>query len=290
MVKKILRKTQSCIAEKRWPQFELIRRSLHASRMILETFFFNLQKLEWDREDLARPKKYLYASPVGAAGKALLAKVISKFGHKDFDYLIFVWDDTRFDEDMFKECKIIYEKGLKWFFMKKYLTPDFSSKYAYLFLWDDDLDVEGFNYQNFIAVMAHNKLQVAQPALSGDSYTCHPITLRQTDKVGRYVDFVEIMAQVFRADAWSAFWQMMRVDGNFWGWGYDSLARAVCGYKNMAIIDSQCVKHIRPSRENELAKREGNLFTRQFSKKLLAKQVSYGKLKSPPGAKYNTFF
>ena len=87
--------------------------------------------------------KSLYASAVNAQGKDFLRKIIEKFGHDSFDYLIFAYDETSFDEDVFKKCRVIREKGLKWYFAKKYLTPEFCVSYDYLFYWDDDIDVKG---------------------------------------------------------------------------------------------------------------------------------------------------
>ncbi|MFH1403848.1 MAG: hypothetical protein ABIH11_06245, partial [Candidatus Altiarchaeota archaeon] len=53
----------------------------------------------------------LFASAVGEYGKKYLAKIIQKFGTEDFDYTIFKYDDTRFDEQVFKDCKFIEKKS-----------------------------------------------------------------------------------------------------------------------------------------------------------------------------------
>lgn len=192
-------------------------------------------------------KKFLYASPVGTSGKKHLKKIIERFGHAHFDYLIFAYDDDPFDEDIFKRCRIIREKGYRWYFMKKYVTPEVCKKYRYIFVWADDIDIEDFSYNNFISIMERNQLQIAQPALGRKSYFSHAITtVKKWQKFGRYVDFVEIMVPVFQARAWETFWQYLDPVNNPWGWGCDLLAHSLCGFTNMGIVDCEPVTHTRP--------------------------------------------
>ena len=187
--------------------------------------------------------KNLYVSPVGNKGKKYLKKIIKKFGYQDFDYLIFVYDDTKFNEKIFQNCKFICEKGKRWYFMKKYATPEYCKEYDYIFVWPDDIDIDNFSYKNFIDIMERNNLEMAQPALSHKSHYSHSITLKQDKKLGRLTDFVEIMVPVFSREAWSKFYEMME-DYNYCGWGYDDFAKSFCRYKNMGIVDCETVTHV----------------------------------------------
>lgn len=207
-----------------------------------KTFEFN--KLR--KAAFADHPRYLYASAVNREGKERLAQIIREFGHKDFDYLIFVYDDTLFDDEIFRKCKFVYEKGIKCFFWKKYLTPEYCRKYSYLFLWDDDIDITGFSYQNFINIMIRNNLEMAQPALTARSNISLKITQRNTKvKVGRYVDFVEVMVPVFESSCWPKFWDMLDVDINMWGNALDLVAKDFCNFTNMGIVDQEAVTHVR---------------------------------------------
>lgn len=207
-----------------------------------KTFEFN--KLS-KASSLDHPR-YLYASAVNREGKERLAQIIRKFGHRDFDYIIFVYDDTPFDDEIFRKCKFIYEKGGKCFYWKKYLTPEYCGKYSYLFLWDDDIDISGFSYQNFINIMIRNNLEMAQPALTAHSYTSIKITKQNSKvEVGRYVDFVEIMIPVFESRCWTRFWDMLDGDINMWGNGLDLVAKDFCNITNMGIVDQEVVSHVR---------------------------------------------
>lgn len=239
-------------------------------------FFFNKEKLGSPAG--APAGRYLYACAADSRGKEFIRQVIEKFGHEDFDYLIFVYDDTRFDEEVFRQCRFIYEKGLKWQFCKKFLTPGFIAGYAYIFVWDDDIELLDFSYRDFIKIMRRNALDMAQPALSRDSYATHKITLaRRGNKIGRLTDFVEIMVPVFTAEAWIKFWKMLGQDAG-WGWGYDMVAKKALGFK-MGIVDCQQVRHARASikgRPFGLAE-EAQTFRRYKDKRCWL--VSYGSLK-----------
>lgn len=194
--------------------------------------------------------KILYASPVNSSGKPFLEKIIRRFKELDVDYLIFVYDDTEFKEDVFSECKFIYDKGKKWYFMKKYLTPEYCKKYDFIMPWDDDLDILNFNLEHFLGTMHECQLEVAQPALSKDSFYIHWMTIQKKNKIGRLTDAVEIMAQVFRRDAWNRFWEIMENDYNHWGWGYDLLANDLCGFQRTGVIDCEVIRHTRKGKDN----------------------------------------
>lgn len=137
--------------------------------------------------------------------------------------------------------RVIDDKGGKFQMAQRHLTPEFMAAYDYLFLWDDDLQlVPGFDPAAFLAIMAHNDLGVAQPALTVDSPHSHAITLKQ-EGLGRRTNFVEIMAPVFTRKAWLRVHADLDPD-NFSGWGYDYMPRL--GRKG--IIDAMPVRHLRP--------------------------------------------
>lgn len=184
--------------------------------------------------------------PVGGAGKRWLAEIITRFGTAGFDYLILAYDDTRFDEPVFAPCEIVRCAGLKWQLVQRHLPPERVAPYAFVFVWDDDLDPRPFDPRAFLDVMARNGLELAQPALTRDSHFSHLLTLQSDAPVGRFTDFVEIMAPVFRADAWARFWSLLDPERTHWGWGLDVFARSLCDFRRMGIVDCQPVRHTRP--------------------------------------------
>ena len=224
----------------------------------------------------------MFCAPVGGKqAKENMVRIIENFGRDDFDYFFFVYDDTSYGDEIFKPCKIIHEKGMKWKFAKKYLYPEFCEGYDYIFIWDDDINVDGFSCKRFMGIVKKNNLQMAQPALTKDSYFSLAITRKDPkSKIGRYTDFVEIMVPVFTREAWKYFWENIEDDYNHWGWGYDELAKSLCGYSNMGIVDEQPVKHSRPVQSSfTIASDERKIFLRSHKKKLLARKISYAALK-----------
>lgn len=189
-------------------------------------------------------KRRLLAVPTSAAHKALVVAMVERF-RPAFDVWLFVWDGTSFDERAFRECRVIHRDGYnKWDFAREFLVPDLVRDYDFLFAWDDDLDLSPFDPDEFLAVVSRNCLELAQPALTRDSYYSHSITLQQPG-IGRLTDFVEVMAPVWTRDAWPRWYRMLTPD-NPWGWGYDLAARSACGYQRMGIIDCTPVRHLKP--------------------------------------------
>jgi len=226
--------------------------------------------------------KCLYVSPVGSNGKDFLAKTIHSFGTDRFDYLIFSYDGTRFEEPVFSRCHVIHEKGLRWEFMKKYVTPSYCEAYDYIFAWADDIDIEDFSIDNYLRIVTRNGLELSQPALTATSFYSHKITLRQNNiRFGRFTDFVEIMIPVFERQAWDRFWNSIMTTANGWGWGYDLFARSKCGYRRMGIIDCETVRHTRNQRspDTKTLTEFENYVRDNASQHRMSLKISYGGLK-----------
>lgn len=224
-----------------------------------------------------RRGKALYAAPIGASGKELLARLIDRLGHDDFDYLIFVYDGCRFDEPIFSRCTFIHEPGIVYQYFKKYLTPERCRPYDYIVLGIEDVDIDDFCWSRFAAIMERNRLDMASPALSARSHSPHAIMFRQPGRVGRLVDVIEVFITVFDARAWPAFRALIEDDYNYWGWGYVQLAQSACGYK-MGIVDSETITVTRPPTFKQECQDEMRRFLRRHAQYRRARFCSYGEL------------
>lgn len=227
---------------------------------------------------LIRRNKYLYAAPIGKSGKELLEKLIKKLDAEHFDFLIFVYDDCKFDEEIFSKCTFIYERGIVYYFFKKYITPEISKKYDVIFLGVEDVEIDDFSWQKFLQIMSDNQLDMASPALSQQSITPHKIMYQQSNKVGRLVDVIEVFVTAFDSRAWPKFWELIEKDSNHWGWGYVQLAQSYCGFK-MGIVDCETISVTRPPNFKQESLDEMNIFMSKHSDYERAKFISYGKLK-----------
>ncbi len=169
----------------------------------------------------------LYPTKNGNIYTEKLKEVISKTS-KDKEIALLVVDYTK-------------EKGTKWVFAKKYLDPNLIEMYDYVWLMDDDLEVEENLIDVVIDTMKYYNLNISQPSLTPDSFYSHNITLKQNNSIGRYTDFVEIMCPVYNKKTWAHVYNLIDIDINKNGWGYDFIQ-----LNRMAIIDKVSVKHTRP--------------------------------------------
>lgn len=217
--------------------------------MFAETWFYNLVSC-LKADSASKPIRVLYVCPVGQYGVGFLPDVFRVFrAHADIktNFLLFNYESIDLSHFISDDCEIIDGPGIKWELARKYVTPEYCKDYDLIFFWDDDIDVCAFSLKRFIDIFRRNRLQMAQPALTGDSYYSHKVTLRDRGrKVGRYTDFVEIMVPVFTREAWSAFYNQIDTDIK-WGWGLDDMARSLCAYRNIGIVDAEPVRHTRPT-------------------------------------------
>lgn len=189
--------------------------------------------------------KCLFVSPVGAGAEGNIRKIVARFGHEQFDFLLLVYDDSPYADACFSRCRIIHDRQPLFPQLKTHLTPELCRGYEYVFVWMDDLDVLEFDPQRFLRILREHRIELAQPSLSPDSAISHEIVVHRDGRIGRYTDFVEQMALVFEGKKWERCWELIRMDENPWGWGYDELLYACCRCRRMAIIDAEVVRHLR---------------------------------------------
>jgi hypothetical protein len=108
------------------------------------------------------------------------------------------------------------------------LHPDVVQPYEYIFIWDEDLDLEHFSAEKYIELVKKHGLEISQPGLDPDRGLTWQMTKRRGDvevhktaveQPGWCTDplkppcagFVEIMAPVFSRKAWRCVWHIIQV-------------------------------------------------------------------------------
>jgi hypothetical protein len=114
-----------------------------------------------------------------------------------------------------------------------------------VWLADDDIGCTQSDVNRLFDICRQYRLQLAQPALTPDSYISHVLTLRNRSFTLRFSNFVEAMAPCFSMEflqkAWPTFSEVQS------GWGLDSLwPRLLPDWKSIAIVDAVAVRHTRP--------------------------------------------
>ena len=152
---------------------------------------------------------------------------VERLAEQNFDYALSWFGDQPPAAD--GAVFVHMQKGAKWPGLEQTLIAhwDTIQKYKYVWLPDDDL-----------------QLELAQPALTRDSYFSHAITLQHPAFQLRFTNFVEIMAPVLSTDMLARVFHT--IGGNISGYGLDAVWPRFSQLGRVAIIDDTPVKHTRP--------------------------------------------
>ncbi|KAI4966479.1 hypothetical protein ZWY2020_040808 [Hordeum vulgare] len=224
-----------------------------------------------------RPSKSLLAIPVGLKNKAAVDKLVSKFPADQFTVMLFHYDGAGEEQwgDLEWSRRAVHVSALgqtKWWFAKRFLHPDVVAGYDYVFLWDEDVEVDAFDPLRYLDAVRREGLEISQPALDRRSEIHHGITTRalpgpegggdvhrrfykpaagwepevRRQQHGAAVrGWVEIMVPVFSRAAWRCSWGMVQNDlVHAWGLDY-KLGYCAQGDRTLkvGVVDSEYVLH-----------------------------------------------
>ncbi|XP_020260969.1 uncharacterized protein LOC109837228 isoform X2 [Asparagus officinalis] len=217
------------------------------------------------------PSKSLLAIAVGIKQKEVVNQIVKKFSSSEFVVMLFhydgivdKWRDLLWSD---RALHISANNQTKWWFAKRFLHPDIVAEYDYIFLWDEDLDVEHFNPGRYLSIIRKEELEISQPGLdTSKSLVHHRITARSRKgdvhrRVYKYsgggrcyenstgppcTGWVEMMAPVFSRAAWRCAWHMIQND-LIHAWGLD-MKLGYCAQgdrsKKVGVVDSEYVGHL----------------------------------------------
>lgn len=215
-------------------------------------------------EDLTFKQKYLVTFTVGFDQKDIVKAAISKFS-TNWTIVLFHYDGRTSEWEEFdwsqRAIHVSARRQSKWWFAKRFLHPDVVEPFEYIFIWDEDLDVEHFNAEEYIRLVKKHGLEISQPGLEPDRGLTWQMTKRlgnsevhksTEEKPGWCPDprkppcagFVEIMAPVFSRTSWRCVWHMIQND-LIHGWGLDfTLGKcAEPAHEKIGVVDSQYIVH-----------------------------------------------
>lgn len=221
-------------------------------------------------EEQRKTPHNLLAIPVGIKQKDNVNKMVQKFPADNFTVMLFHYDGVidKWSEFKWSE-RAIHVAAInqtKWWFAKRFLHPDIIALYNYIFIWDEDLGVNNFDADRYLAIMEEEGLEISQPALDTSHLDVHyEITARNPRKrVHRRIykpggahpclensiappctGWVEMMAPVFSRAAWRCSWRMIQND-LVHGWGMD-IKLGYCAQgdrtRKVGVIDSEYILH-----------------------------------------------
>ncbi|KAL6657787.1 hypothetical protein ACP70R_005567 [Stipagrostis hirtigluma subsp. patula] len=208
----------------------------------------------------------LIAIAAGINQKKSVDAIMKKFLPENFTAILFHydgnvngWNDLPWSRSV---IHIAASNQTKWWFAKRFLHPAVVSMYQYIFLWDEDLEVDNFNPRRYLNIVKSEGLEISQPGLDSKlSEIHHRITVRRkTGTFHRRVirankecsregppcsGWVEGMAPVFSKSAWQCVWHLIQND-LIHGWGID-YKFGYCAQgdrtKNIGVVDSEFIVH-----------------------------------------------
>lgn len=185
-----------------------------------------------------------YLALFRAGPTSLHPQAIERLPEQTFDYAL-----SWFGQDAPEApgAKFVHmQSGAKWpglyATLKEYWPV--ISQYRYVWLPDDDLLCVPEDVSRMFMICQDLNLELAQPALTHESYFSHVITLQHKKFQVRFTNFVEIMAPIFSIDMLGRVLETMR--GTISGWGLDYVWPRMSSMGSVAIIDETPVFHTRP--------------------------------------------
>uniref|UniRef100_A0A0E0Q9Y9 Small ribosomal subunit protein uS17 N-terminal domain-containing protein n=1 Tax=Oryza rufipogon TaxID=4529 RepID=A0A0E0Q9Y9_ORYRU len=195
-------------------------------------------------KDSSQKDRCLLAIPAGIDQKRSVDAIMKK----NFTVMLFHydgnvdgWNDLPWSKSV---IHIAASNQTKWWFAKRFLHPSVVSMYEYIFLWDEDLEVDNFHPRRYLNIVKSEGLEISQPGLDPKlSEIHHRITVRK--KGWSFHRWVEGMAPVFSRSAWRCAWHLIQND-LIHGWGID-YKFGYCAQgdrtKNIGVVDSEYIVH-----------------------------------------------
>jgi Protein of unknown function (DUF707) len=194
-------------------------------------------------EMVARPSRFLLISRVGP--QSLHGHWLGDTGERGFDIILSAYSGAVADP-----CRpgvvFEYRPGTK---VAGYAAifeahAALIARYDYIALFDDDLLVDCARIMQLFEIISSQNLKIAQPALTHDSHFTFGALLRDRSFRLRYVNYIEMMCPVFRADTFENIKPLFSL-------GYESgidliWCNLVCESSfDFAVIDAVTVQHTR---------------------------------------------
>jgi hypothetical protein len=186
-----------------------------------------------------------YLALFRAGPSSLHPHAVERLAAQNFDYALSWFGDAP-PAHAEGAAFVHMQKGAKWPGLEQTLIAhwDQIQKYRYVWLPDDDLLCVPEQVSRLFAICDDLQLELAQPALTRDSYFTHLITLQHSEFQLRFTNFVEIMAPVLSGDMLSRVFHTLA--GQISGYGLDGVWPRFSRLGKVAVIDDTPVKHTRP--------------------------------------------
>lgn len=137
-----------------------------------------------------------------AAGSDALFQEWADYSIYDFDLAVILWD--HFEIKNTENAKFVETiQGHKWKIISQFAKKHDLSGYEYIWTLDDDCLTTSKSVDDTFKFCKENNIDLAQPALTPDSYYAHPPTVLVHGAKMHITNTVEIMCPIFSQRAWT---------------------------------------------------------------------------------------
>lgn len=183
---------------------------------------------------------------VRAGKNSLHQRWLNAGANRSWDLVVSLYDPAaHFDHS--EDVVTVVRPGGKWDGLHAFFADsDVLSRYDYVWLPDDDIDARSSNIDAIFEAMRRWRLDVAQPALTRDSYFTHFVVMACPGFTLRYVNFVEIMVPCLSSDLLARMLEDFRDSMSGFGLDYVWCRQWDDNRRRAAILDEVTVRHTRP--------------------------------------------
>lgn len=222
-------------------------------------------------------RRYLIMARVG--DKSLHSQWI-KGSERNFDLFLSYYGKT---QDKYKADAEFYHElaGPKWPILQGCIAENREMIERYDAVWfpDDDILADTDTINRMFLLFSGLDLDLAQPALTPESYMSHVFLMQEPNVLARYTNFVEVMVPIISRRVLPKLAATFSQSGT--GWGLDYLWPALLDNRNVAVLDSTPVTHTRPI-GGDLYKNNPNINQYQDRKQLLEMYAHIGLKRDKP--------
>lgn len=184
----------------------------------------------------------------GNSSRSSIDSMMAQFSDaKRFTRMLFVYDNSDWSDMSWIEDTIVVrvQGKMKWWFVKRFLTPDVASQHRFIHVLDDDVTLPpgAFSIERYEGILEARGLDIAQPSHTADSQTTHQMLFQRVGSEGDWTNFAECGPFVsFRGSVWPCVYDLLQSD-LVTGYGYDLLWGPRCAPTSTAVVHAVAVKH-----------------------------------------------
>lgn len=167
-----------------------------------------------------------------------------------FDCIVFQYKTSELDPQHVKPCRIMnnhVDEGHLWTFWMKQVSKQDVESHSHVALLIEDVDISQVHVEKQLRIMTFYNATISCPAFDEPNkipghYHHHIMEQYEAANVGRWVTYIDPQFMIFTPEKYTCWQDMIDLDVNPIGWGYDRLVHSVCD-ASMVILDHIGIGH-----------------------------------------------